>query len=574
TGELDFTVQDCDTTGGDSTDAVDKVEICHATAAPTNPYRMIEPAVEGVLHGHADQHTGPVFEDGMENGEWGDIIPAFSYVDDNGDVQQFEGQNWDALGQSVYDDGCAVGDLEAANPAISIDKSADVDTVTFTGDDDTVEVTYTYEITNTGNITLDLTELSDDKIADLDVSDLDDTTLDADESTAATQIVDLDVDDFDENGEHTNVVIVTGVIEGGDVTDTDDTVTGTDDETVTVDDGSEDDGGNGTPVVVQPDIEDGGPLRICVGTDAVLTLEAMFDDLDDSEDFDFTELELALDAGDLDLADYGLDADELVFDADGNVNVTLTDLPLGTHVIAYTVTLDGETVQSDDIEVRVTVCPPFPEIPVDGDEDGEDDGGTPVVDVPMIAVDYDVVCPEGVPGFTVNVTGTDLDTNDAEILVAYDAESAPYWSGDITLGDELALRWPVDADGLELDTFVFWVSVDGVTSDLVMVDNTDLECVLGEVIDQPDVDGNDEDAPVGGDDVIDDDEAVREDDEVVTNDDEDEVMGVVLDADEAGDADDAAAGSWLPRTGTSVLALLAAGLFSLLTGAGLLRRRS
>jgi hypothetical protein len=80
-----------------------KVRICHATSSNSNPYVSEEPAIanNGDLSGGHLNHTGPVFPaDG-----WGDIIPPYTYVDENGKTQTFPGYNWTA-GEAIYQNSC------------------------------------------------------------------------------------------------------------------------------------------------------------------------------------------------------------------------------------------------------------------------------------------------------------------------------------------------------------------------------------------------------------------------------------------------------------------------------------
>jgi hypothetical protein len=86
-------------------EVVDKVEICHATDADNNPYVINEPAANGDVSGHAD-HTGPIWFPGIE-GKWGDIIPPFFWEDPDG-VHFFEGLNWDAFGQLIFENDCQI----------------------------------------------------------------------------------------------------------------------------------------------------------------------------------------------------------------------------------------------------------------------------------------------------------------------------------------------------------------------------------------------------------------------------------------------------------------------------------
>jgi Domain of unknown function DUF11 len=81
-----------------------KVEICHATDSHTNPYVSEDPAIgdNGDLQGGHLNHTGPVFP--ADN--WGDIIPPYDYIDQDGKLQTFPGYNWTEEGQAIYHNGC------------------------------------------------------------------------------------------------------------------------------------------------------------------------------------------------------------------------------------------------------------------------------------------------------------------------------------------------------------------------------------------------------------------------------------------------------------------------------------
>ena len=80
-----------------------KLRICHASSSDSNPYVSQEPDIEnnGDLSGGHLNHTGPVYPaDG-----WGDIVPPYQYVDENGVLQTFSGYNW-GEGQVIYQNGC------------------------------------------------------------------------------------------------------------------------------------------------------------------------------------------------------------------------------------------------------------------------------------------------------------------------------------------------------------------------------------------------------------------------------------------------------------------------------------
>ena len=87
-----------------------KVTICHRHDSVTNPYNKEDVDVDSVGGGKDEgqgdhtTHTGPVATSesqaqGLKDSDekWGDIIPPFG---------DFEGYNWDAQGQAVYNNDC------------------------------------------------------------------------------------------------------------------------------------------------------------------------------------------------------------------------------------------------------------------------------------------------------------------------------------------------------------------------------------------------------------------------------------------------------------------------------------
>src|SRR3954452_24736714 len=91
-------------TAGADPNGENKVTVCHATRAETNPYREITVSVNSILHGqgHDAPHEGDVFQIDVPKSEqdWGDIIPAF-----NG----FAGVNDNAAGLAILNNGCVPG---------------------------------------------------------------------------------------------------------------------------------------------------------------------------------------------------------------------------------------------------------------------------------------------------------------------------------------------------------------------------------------------------------------------------------------------------------------------------------
>jgi hypothetical protein len=86
-----------------------KVTICHRTDSESNPYNSQDVAIanDGDLQGGHLDHTGPIFPATGPDGKWGDIIPPYTYVDQDGQTQTFPGYNWSAEGQAIEQNSCA-----------------------------------------------------------------------------------------------------------------------------------------------------------------------------------------------------------------------------------------------------------------------------------------------------------------------------------------------------------------------------------------------------------------------------------------------------------------------------------
>ncbi len=103
-----------------------KVRICHASSSHSNPYVSQEPAIgnNGDLRGGHLNHTGPVYP----ADDWGDIIPPYQYVDENGVLRTFPGYNWSDEGQAIYGNGCdlpAPPEPEPVTPVLECVEAAD-----------------------------------------------------------------------------------------------------------------------------------------------------------------------------------------------------------------------------------------------------------------------------------------------------------------------------------------------------------------------------------------------------------------------------------------------------------------
>ena len=88
----------------------DKVVICHATNAHSNPYARNNVNTSSVdeknnkfLNGHGD-HEGGVWYKGIADHSWGDIIPPF----ESPKGTSFKGQNWNEAGKTIYNNGCKI----------------------------------------------------------------------------------------------------------------------------------------------------------------------------------------------------------------------------------------------------------------------------------------------------------------------------------------------------------------------------------------------------------------------------------------------------------------------------------
>ena len=140
------------------------VPVCHANSDEKEPYVLENPDISqvgylGDTSGHAGHGNDGVWYPGAKADKfnWGDIIAPYDYKPDDATPNfHYDGLNWTAEGQAIFNNGC-VAPTHA--PAIHIEKSASLIAVQAPGG----PVTYTFVVTNTGNVPLTTVSVSDDK---------------------------------------------------------------------------------------------------------------------------------------------------------------------------------------------------------------------------------------------------------------------------------------------------------------------------------------------------------------------------------------------------------------------------
>jgi len=134
-----------------------EVAICHANSDEKDPY--VKETVDIAQAGYGDQaghsaHGGDgVWYPGAKADKfnWGDIIPPFDYGDFH-----YDGLNWTAAGQEIWNNACV---FFVHEPGIHIEKHASETTLPAGGG----SVSYSYDVTNTGNVPLSNVTVTDDK---------------------------------------------------------------------------------------------------------------------------------------------------------------------------------------------------------------------------------------------------------------------------------------------------------------------------------------------------------------------------------------------------------------------------
>ena len=73
-------------------DENNEIKICHSIGQEDS-YHSILLTSDGILEGHT----------GLNHHNGRDIVPPFDYSEP---IQHFAGQNWDEVGQAIYNNGC------------------------------------------------------------------------------------------------------------------------------------------------------------------------------------------------------------------------------------------------------------------------------------------------------------------------------------------------------------------------------------------------------------------------------------------------------------------------------------
>jgi len=139
------------------------VTICHANSNEKEPYVTETPDISqagyGDKAGHAEHGNDGVWYPGAKGDgfNWGDIIPPYDYKPDAQTPNfHYDGLNWTEEGQAIWKNGCVAPQHD---PKIHVEKTASAATLPVGGG----SVTYTYVVTNTGNVPLTDVTVSDDK---------------------------------------------------------------------------------------------------------------------------------------------------------------------------------------------------------------------------------------------------------------------------------------------------------------------------------------------------------------------------------------------------------------------------
>jgi uncharacterized repeat protein (TIGR01451 family) len=318
------------------------VPLCHANSDEKNPYILENPDISqvgylGDTSGHASHGNDGVWYPGAKGDKfnWGDIIPPYDYKPDAETPNfHYDGLNWTEEGQAIFNNGCNT--IEHA-PGIHVEKTASTIAVQTPGG----PVTYTFVVTNTGNVPLTTVGVADDKCSPVTFvgGDTDgDDKLDLTESWTFTCTAQITEDT-------TNIGVATG--HDGDTTVTDDdTVT-----VVLV-------GQQSVPVPAIHLEKTVAPLNLLAGGGDVTYTYVV----SNVGDLDLTSVAVTDDNGTPDDSadDFGVDCPKttLVVDESMTCTADVTGTTKTTTNIATASGTGGETSVSDTDDATVTVAAP------------------------------------------------------------------------------------------------------------------------------------------------------------------------------------------------------------------------
>jgi uncharacterized repeat protein (TIGR01451 family) len=142
--------------------AAGSLDICHSNVNDKSPYVLEHPDANAQTvnaHGNED---GPIWNPTLKPAhiQWGDIIPPFDYVDNQGEPQHFDGLNWTVDGQAWLNNLCRApitGTLDKTSDANGDDTFTDSETASAEG----AAVTFQAVITNSSLVPVTVTGFVD-----------------------------------------------------------------------------------------------------------------------------------------------------------------------------------------------------------------------------------------------------------------------------------------------------------------------------------------------------------------------------------------------------------------------------
>ncbi|HET7902418.1 MAG TPA: hypothetical protein VFL59_14645 [Candidatus Nanopelagicales bacterium] len=106
-----------------------QITFCHASSSVKNPYQTTTTDADSIFKQGHDGHIGPAWSASMVQGDaWGDIIPAFDYVDAAGSTVHYPGLNAELADVIAHD--CSPVHATATAPAKTDETCTAVGTIT------------------------------------------------------------------------------------------------------------------------------------------------------------------------------------------------------------------------------------------------------------------------------------------------------------------------------------------------------------------------------------------------------------------------------------------------------------